>query len=160
MMTLELMSENDFMAFMRKSVPEYAYDQMKAGNWGANEAMTRARAEFQQMLPNGPATPNQHLRVMVMDGRKVGMVWYFVDTRHQFPKAFLIDFFVFPEERNKGYEAQAMAVFESEALALGVRRVELQIFTHREDEVHFYLGQAYRQVSVFLAKDLTPTEKG
>lgn len=155
MIRFEPMSDEDFAAFLRKSVPEYAYDQTRAGNWTSREAMSKARAEFQQMLSNGPKTPNQHLRVMRDDkDRKVGMVWYFVDTRGERPKAFLIDFFFFSEDRRKGYEKEAFAVLEDELRAQGVWRVELQVFAHKQDEVALYQNNGFSQASIFFAKDL------
>ncbi len=155
MIRFEPMSDEDFAAFLRKSVPEYAYDQTRAGNWTSHEAMGKARAEFQQMLPNGPKTPNQHLRIMLDDkGRKVGMAWYFVDTRGERPKAFLIDFFFFSEDRHKGYEKEAFAVLEAELRAHGVQRVELQVFSHKTDEVALYQNNGFSQASIFFAKDL------
>lgn len=155
MIRFEPMSDDDFAAFLRKSVPEYAYDQTQAGNWTSHEAMGKARAEFQQMLPNGPKTPNQHLRIMLDDkDRKVGMVWYFVDMRGERPKAFLIDFFFFSEDRHKGYEKEAFGVLETELRALGVLRVELQVFSHKTDEVALYQNNGFAQASIFFAKDL------
>ena len=160
MLTFTVMSDDDYAAFMRKSVPEYAYDQMRAGNWTANEAAGRARAEFQQMLPNGPQTPNAYLHTILdEDGHKIGMLWYFVDSTRSRKTAFLIDFFLFPESRRKGYEAQALALFESEALNLGVERVELQIFSHRTEDVQLYRENGFLDTSIFFAKDLTRLEK-
>jgi RimJ/RimL family protein N-acetyltransferase len=155
MLHFEPMSDEDFAAFLRKSIPEYAYDQSRAKNWGANEAMGRAKAEFQQLLPQGLKTPNQHLNVIVNDkAQKVGMIWYFVDQQRERPTAFLIDFFFFSEERNKGYEKEAFALFEQEARSLGVQRVELQVFSHKTDEVARYQNNGYTQTSIFFAKDL------
>jgi GNAT superfamily N-acetyltransferase len=153
------MTDEDYAAFLRKSVPEYAYDQMRAGNWTANEAAGRARAEFQQMLPNGPQTPNAYLRTILDDQEhKVGMLWYFVDVNRSRKTAFLIDFFIFPEGRRKGYEAHAFELFENEARGLGVERVELQIFTHKNEDVLLYRENGYQETSVFFSKDLTPPE--
>ncbi|PWH15097.1 MAG: hypothetical protein DDG60_06595 [Anaerolineae bacterium] len=149
------MSDEDFAAFLRKSIPEYAYDQTRAGNWTAHEAMAKARTEFQQMLPNGPQTPNQHLRIMLDDkDRKIGMVWYFVDKRGERPKAFLIDFFFFSEDRHKGYEKEAFQILEAELREQGVRRIELQVFSHKFDEVNLYQNNGFTQTSIFFAKDL------
>lgn len=149
------MSDEDFAAFLRKSIPEYAYDQTRSGNWTATEAMGKARAEFQQMLPNGPHTPNQYLRVILDErDRKIGMVWYFVDTRGERYKAFLIDFFFFSEDRHKGYEKEAFAVLEDELRALGVRRIELQVFAHKFDEVALYRNNGFTETSIFFARDL------
>jgi len=160
MIRFELMSETDFAAFLRKAIPEYAYDQMRAGNWAANEAAGRARAEFQQMLPNGPQTPNAHLRTILDEhGHKVGMLWYFVDEKRSRKTAFLIDFFMFPEGRRKGYEAQAFELFENEARGLGVERVELQIFTHKAEDVQLYRANGFEETSIFFSKNLNPPEK-
>jgi hypothetical protein len=160
MLKLEPMTAEDFAAFLRKSVPEYAYDQMRAGNWLANEAAGRARAEFQQMLPNGPETPNACLRTILDDqGHKVGMLWYYVEPNRSRKTAFLIDFFMFPEGRRKGYEPQVFALFEAEARAQGVERVELQIFTHKNEDVLLYRENGYLETSIFFAKDLNLPEK-
>jgi RimJ/RimL family protein N-acetyltransferase len=149
------MTEEDFAAFLRKSIPEYAYDQMRAGNWTASEAVGKARAEFQQMLPNGPETPNAGLRsVLDETGQKIGMVWYYIDPSRTRKTAFLIDFFIFAEKRGKGYEAAALALFEEEARAQGVERVELQIFAHKDEEIELYRQNAYMDTSIILAKDL------
>ena len=160
MVTFTPMSEQDYAAFIRKSVPEYAYDQMRSGNWTANEAAGRARAEFQQMLPNGPQTPNAYLRnVLDEQGHRIGMLWFFVDPNRSRKTAFLIDFFLFPEGSRKGYEAQALALFEDEARNLGVERVEMQIFTHKDDDVQLYRENNYLETSIFFSKDLTTAEK-
>jgi GNAT superfamily N-acetyltransferase len=155
MLKLEPMTADDFAAFLRKSIPEYAYDQMRTGNWTAEEAAARARGEFQQMLPNGLQTPNQYLRILLDEqGRKMGMLWYFIDSSRQPVKAFLIDFFVFPEGRNKGYETEGLSLFEQEARANGAARVELQVFTHKAEDIALYQAGGYEQTSVFFAKKL------
>ena len=154
------MADEDYAAFFRKTIPEYAYDLMRAGNWTANEAAGRARAEFQQMLPQGPQTPNAHLHTILDESdQKVGMLWYFLDANRSRKTAFLIDFFIFPEARRKGYEAKAFELFENEARGLGVERVELQVFSHKPDEVVLYQDNGYSQTSVFFGKDLNPSEK-
>ncbi len=155
MLKLEPMTDEDFAAFLRKSVPEYAYDQMRAGNWTAAEAAGRARAEFQQMLPNGPQTPNACLRTIFDEkGYKVGMLWYYIEANRSRKTAFLIDFFMFPEGRRKGYEPQVFELFEAEARAQGVERVELQIFTEKAEAVQLYRENGYQETSIFFSKDL------
>jgi GNAT superfamily N-acetyltransferase len=154
------MTDEDYAAFLRKSIPEYAYDQMRAGNWMANEAAGRSRAEFQQMLPDGIQTPNAYLRTILDEhDHKVGMLWYFVDVNRSRKTAFLIDFFIFPEGRRKGYETRAFELFENEARGLGVERVELQIFTHKNEDVLLYRDNGYQETSIFFAKDLTQATK-
>ncbi len=155
MITFGPMSDDDFAAFIRKAIPEYAYDQMRAGNWTSTEAAGRARAEFQQMLPEGPQTPNAYLHVILDEqGHKIGMLWYFVDPSRTKKTAFLIEFFLFPEGRRKGYEAQALALFEDEARSLGVERVELQIFSHKGEDIQLYRENGFQDTSIFFSKNL------
>jgi hypothetical protein len=155
MLKFEPMAEADFAAYLRKAIPEYAYDQLRAGNWSADEAVGRARAEFQQMLPKGPQTPNQHLYLLLDEqGHKTGMLWYFVNTDRPRKTAFLIDFFIFPESRQKGYETEGLALFEADARQLGVERVELQVFSHKPEQLSLYREAGYGETSVFFARDL------
>lgn len=157
MLKLEPMTDKDFAAFLRKAIPEYAYDQMRAGNWTAEEAAGRARAEFQQMLPNGPQTPNAGLRTILDEkGYKIGMLWYYIEANRSRKTAFLIDFFMFPEGRRKGYEPQVFELFEAEARAQAVERIELQVFTEKTELVQLYRENGYQETSVFFSKDLHP----
>ncbi len=160
MVTFSPMTDEDFAAFIRKSIPEYAYDQMRSGNWTATEAAGKARAEFQQMLPDGPQTPNAYLHTILDEqGYKVGMIWYFIDPSRTRKTAFLIDFFLFSEGRHKGYEAQALALFEEEARSLGVERIEMQIFTHKAEDVALYRQNGFLETSIFFAKDFSGPDK-
>ncbi len=157
MLKLEPMTDEDFAAFLRKAIPEYAYDQMRAGNWTAEEAAGRARAEFQQMLPNGPQTPNAGLRTILDEkGYKIGMLWYYIEANRSRKTAFLIDFFMFPEGRRKGYETQVFELFEAEVRAQAVERIELQVFTEKTELVQLYRENGYQETSVFFSKDLHP----
>jgi RimJ/RimL family protein N-acetyltransferase len=161
MLKFETMSDADFAAYLRKAIPEYAYDQLRAGNWTADEAVGRARAEFQQMLPNGPQTPNQHLyTILDAQGHKAGMFWYFVNADRPRKTAFLIDFFIFPESRQKGYEAEALTLFEADARQFEVERVELQVFSHKPEQLALYREAGYGETSVFFAKELKPNSTG
>jgi len=156
MLKLEPMTVEDLAAFLRKSIPEYAYDQMRAGNWTAEEAAGRAKAEFQQMLPQGLETPQACLRTVLDEqGAKIGMLWYYLEVNRARPTAFLIDFFMFPEGRRKGYEPQVFQLFEAEAQAQGAERVELQIFTHKSEDLLLYRENGYQEASIYFSKDLT-----
>ena len=157
MITLTPMTEEDYTLFIRKTIPEYAYEQSRAGNWPASDAVALARSEYQQMLPEGIQTQNAYLRtIMDENNRRVGMLWFFMDPSRPKITAFLIDFFMFPEGRGKGYEAHALALFEQEALGLGAQRVELQVFAHKSEEVSLYQQNGFSNTSILLAKELTP----
>jgi len=153
---LEPMTDDDFKAFLRKTIPEYASAQVSSGNWHANEAMRRAQDEFQRILPNGPRTPRQHLFVIcdAGTGEKVGMLWFSLDDIHLKKKAFLADFFIFHEQRHKGYEAAALAALDEHVRTLGVQRIELHLFAQDIDERAMFERAGFGLASVYLGKDL------
>ena len=82
------------------------------------------------------------------------MLWYYVDPNRTRKTAFLIDFFLFPEKNNKGKESLALQLFEDEVRGLGVERVELQIFAHRNLDVALYRENGFVDTSIFFAKNI------
>ena len=47
------MTENEFRIFLDLSIPEYAREKVKAGNWNASESMEKSRNAFDKLLPKG-----------------------------------------------------------------------------------------------------------
>ncbi len=156
MLILEPMTDADFAAFLRKTIPEYASAQVISGNWHADEAMRRAQEEFRKILPRGPQTPHQHLFV-IMDAEKsekVGMCWYTLDDLHLKKKAFLADFFIFPEKRYQGYEEQSLVLLGEHLKSLNVQRVEVHLFAQDHEERRNFEQAGFELASVYLGKNL------
>lgn len=150
------MSDDDFKAFLRKTIPEYASAQVQAGSWHSDDAIRRAQEEFQRILPQGPRTPRQFFYVLTdaQNGQKVGMLWYSLDDVHLKKKAFVTDFFVFMEFRHKGYDQAALAALDAELARQGVKRVEAHLFASDKDEQAVFEQAGFGCVSVYLGKDL------
>ena len=58
---LELIREPEYEAWLAQSMAEYAEEKVQAGNYHQDEALQRAEQEYRELLPQGPATPGQHL---------------------------------------------------------------------------------------------------
>lgn len=149
------MAEEDYKRFYNKSLQEYAYNQVQVGNWAAQDAVSLARTELAEMLPQGLETPNAYLSNVINDAdEKIGMMWFYVDDGRPKKTAVLLDFFLFPQFRGKGLEEQSLAVFEKGIKAVGVERVELQVFGHKHDEIALYTASQYFKTMVLFAKEL------
>ena len=108
MVQLMPMTENEFNDFRKAAVEEYAQDHVNAGNWDPAEALQKSEQEFQELLPQGIASPDQHLFSIVDDaGAKVGMLWFAVRYKGSQPYAFVYDFMIDEPFRRKGYGRQA-----------------------------------------------------
>src|SRR5260370_40963544 len=70
----------DYAAFLEQAIVDYADDKVRVGNWQPDEAIERSRGEFANLLPQGKATPNNHLWT-IEEGEtatKVGILWLVV----------------------------------------------------------------------------------
>jgi GNAT superfamily N-acetyltransferase len=114
-----------------------------------------AREEQSQMLPDGLNTPNAFLsNVIDENDQKIGMMWFFLDEERPQKTVVLLDFFLFPLFRGKGFEADVLKTFEEGIKSIGVKRIELQVFGHKTDEVQMYMENAYKQTMVLFGKNL------
>jgi ribosomal protein S18 acetylase RimI-like enzyme len=150
------MTDSDFQMYLRRAIPQYAYDQVRSGNWKSDESMGRAQSEFSKTLPEGPQTEGHNL-ITISDaekGMKVGMLWWAMNQRGTQKIAFLADFFVFSEFRNKGFEMEAMNLLQVECSKLGVERIELQVFAHNEEDVTLYRNNGFTIISHYFGKDV------
>ena len=152
----EPMTDNDFQMYLRKVVPEYATEYVRAGSWHTEEAMLRARDQFQRIFNHGPQTPNQTLYT-VWDAQKnvkIGMLWYTLDLSRKRKTVFLSDFFIFSEVRRRGYEDETLSALEAELRGKGIERMELNLFWHNQDERAMYEKTGFAPVSIYYGKNL------
>ena len=153
----EPMTDNDFQMYLRKVIPEYATEYVHAGSWHPDEAMSRARDQFQRIFAHGPKTPNQTLYTVwdAVKNVKVGMLWYTLDASRKRKTVFLSDFFIFMEFHGKGYEEQTLTALDEELRLQGIQRLELNLFWHNTAEREMYEKTGFTPVSIYYGKDLS-----
>ena len=106
------MKEEEFQEYTKNSTAEFAQDKVASGNWHPDEALKRAEQEFQNELPNGLKTENQHLYSLIdeANGQKVGMIWFMLDTKRPIPVAFIFDFMILEPFRRMGFGLKALQI--------------------------------------------------
>lgn len=163
MVRLVPMSAEDLEVRLKQAIPEYAQDHVDSGNWAPEEALARSEKDFHELLPQGVATPNQHLfTILAEDGggtdepteRKVGMVWFAVAPKRARPSAWVYDFFVAPEYRRRGYGRAAFLAMEEKVRQLGLNRIELHVFGQNQGARALYESLGYEVTNVMMAKRL------
>jgi ribosomal protein S18 acetylase RimI-like enzyme len=150
------MTVDEFESYRSWSVQQYADDQARAGRWGASEALARAQAEFGQLLPNGPETPDHFLRIVLDEstGEAVGEVWYNLQPSVGPGQLFLYWIGIHPEHRRQGLGSEVLRLLEAEAVRLGVHRVALHVFGENTVAQALYRKMGFRPTNVLMAKDL------
>ena len=78
------MRQEVFAEYMESSIIGYAEDNIASGRWPAGGALERSATEFHKLLPQGLATPKNHLFEIKAtgDGPTVGFLWFAEEDRH------------------------------------------------------------------------------
>jgi len=155
MVRLTLLSQADYEVWIARSIEEYAQEKAHAGNWTSEEAPRRARDEFQQLLPNGLATPNTYLLSIEDEasGRKVGLLWLAIrDPRAG--RAFIFDFRIDEPYRRQGYGFGALRALDEFARELGMTEIGLHVFGHNHAARALYEKAGYEITNVNMVRKL------
>jgi ribosomal protein S18 acetylase RimI-like enzyme len=155
---LQPMTATHFERFVRNSTVGYADDKVRAGQWPVATALEQSQAEFNRLLPQGLATPGQHLFDIVdqATGEVVGNLWFAAEGTPEAPTAYVYDLTVLPQHQRKGHARRAFMALEDKARALGLPRIDLHVFGHNPGAQALYAALGYQVTSVTMAKDLGP----
>jgi len=143
-----------YRAWVERAIREYAEGHVAAGNWPAETAIELARAQFEQLLPDGPATEGQELwSIQDSTGGHVGILW--VGPRPNVPDALWIyDIETDPEARGHGYAQAALEALHLWALERGWKRVGLHVFGSNEVAQRLYRRTGYVATDITMEKAL------
>ncbi|NJC98170.1 MAG: GNAT family N-acetyltransferase [Anaerolineales bacterium] len=156
MIRLAPMLESEFEAYLEKTIPGYAADNVEAGYWSGEDALERSRKAFERLLPEGVNTKNQYLFHVedVETNQRVGIIWLNAQTESPRPTGFIYDIEMDVSFRGKGYGKQAMLAIEEKARELGLKSIGLHVFAHNAVAKGLYEKIGYQVKSLNMTKDL------
>ena len=156
MVRLRPMTGDELVAFRSWSERQYAEDQTRSGRWVASEAEAKARAEFDQLLPEGLGTPDHFLRIILDDttGQAVGEVWYNLQRQVGAGQLFVYWIGIAEEHRRRGLGSDVLRLLEREAVDLGVHRLALHVFGENTAAQGLYRKMGFVPTNVLMAKTI------
>lgn len=154
MVQLVPMTETEFQAYRAADIAEYAQEHVKAGRWRPEESLHLAEQEFNDLLPDGLATPNQYLFSLKDEalGTQVGRLWFAVRDEGSKPTAFVFNIVIFEAFRRHGYGSQAMQALEEKVRELGLSTISLHVFGHNHTARAMYEKLGYVTTNVMMSK--------
>lgn len=156
MITLVPMTQAEYASYLDGAVADYAADQVRAGNWHPDEALSKARDSFDYYLPNGLSTAKQHLYSVVDDesDTSVGVLWFGIFDSQARPTAFVLDFVIWEPYRRRGYGTRALRALEDKVRAFGLDRIGLHVFAHNHPARALYEKLGYVETDINMLKTL------
>lgn len=154
------MSAESYARFLETSVSGYASQNVASGRWPAHDALARSQAEYDKLLPQGMATPDNHL-FDIRDPRTdetVGSLWVAATDRGGARIAFVYDIRIHPGHRRQGHAKRAFAALEPFVKSLGLSTIGLHVFAFNTEARALYESLGYGVTSVNMHKYLDPDE--
>jgi ribosomal protein S18 acetylase RimI-like enzyme len=148
------MPHSTFSLYAENAISAYAAENIESGRWPKDGALERSRADFNELLPQGLATPNQHLFIMQSGNETVGYLHLAVVEKQGFSQAFVYDVEVLATHQRQGHAKRAFAALEPIVRALGLSQIGLHVFAQNEAARALYRSLGYQVTSINMLKKL------
>lgn len=155
MSILAPMNEEQYAAFIARTIDEFAADKVRSGQWAQDEAIEQSRRALAALLPQGRSTADNFLFSVLDDqATPAGTLWIGVKEYAGKRAAYIYDIWIAPEFRRRGHATRALAAAEEEARKLGLCGVGLHVFGHNAGARALYTTLGYQETNVNLFKSL------
>jgi ribosomal protein S18 acetylase RimI-like enzyme len=152
---LRPMTPPEYAAWRAQTVPAYAADKVASGQWTQDESLAQSEAEFEALLPQGPATPGNHLFTIAdVDGAAVGVLWIAEKTQAGARIAYVYDVAIEPHRQREGHAQRAFVALEEHARRLGLAGIGLHVFGHNTAARALYARLGFEPTNLSLFKPL------
>jgi ribosomal protein S18 acetylase RimI-like enzyme len=151
---LTTLTGEEFTEYYREAVAGYAAANVATGNWKPEDAVRRSEEAHAKLLPDGVATPKNHLFAARVENRKVGAIWFAERDEASGPLAYVYDVRVDADQRGKGYGRAVMEAVEAEVRALGLTKIQLHVHGDNTTARTLYGSAGYAETNVVMVKRL------
>lgn len=149
---LRKMSSCEFDKYIENAIIDYANDKIESGNWTEDEAFIRSRSEYNNLLPDGVDSDNNHLFSIINESNEVvGMIWL---NEKENKSSFIYDISINENHQGKGYGYRAMKEIEGIASSLGLEKIELHVFGHNKIARNLYDKLGYKETNIMMSKSI------
>ena len=156
MIKLVPMGQDAFAAFVKASTASYAEENVLAGRWPATGALERSRNEFQKLLPDGLATPDNFVFEIQLDGSQVavGALWLAVMTNGGSRTGHIYQLQIHEAYRRRGFATAALMAAEDFCSARGITSLGLHVFEFNQGAKALYDTLGYSVTSYNMSKSV------
>jgi GNAT superfamily N-acetyltransferase len=147
------MRDEEFTAWLPRVRDGYARSMIDHGGFTPDAATAKAKADTDQLFPDGRPAAEQLVFVIEAEGESVGDLWLAKrDDMSGRPCLFVYDVHVDEARQGRGFGKAAMLFAEEEARRHGVDRVALNVFGRNEVARRLYQSLGYEENAVAMSK--------
>jgi ribosomal protein S18 acetylase RimI-like enzyme len=151
---LRPLRDDEFDGWVAASKAGYAWSIEHDGGMSRDVAEAKAEADFAQLIPDGKVPEDHAVFVVDDDGEAVGRLWVAERDADGQRVLFVYEVAVDEAARGRGFGRLAMQFAEEEARRRGLSRVGLNVFGGNDVARGLYRSLGYREVAVWMAKEL------
>jgi GNAT superfamily N-acetyltransferase len=148
------MSADQFRAYRDVAERTYAENIARSGSMPGPEALQKARADFDDVLPEGVDTADHEFWTALDHDQEVGMLWLAFTEKSDGLHAFGYDFLVTSERRRQGYGRAIMTAAEEVCRERGVVEVGLSVFGFNSGAQALYEQMGFEVTAVQMRRRL------
>jgi RimJ/RimL family protein N-acetyltransferase len=158
MVRLVPMTEEEFAAYLKTSIPDYANEHVESGQWRSEEALALSQEEHRKLLPEGLRTPDHYLFTLRADksDARVGELWYGIRREGLVTAVWIYWIGIHEAFRRHGHATAALRAAEIAAPALGADRVQLHVFGKNAPARATYTRAGFIESNVIMTKRVGP----
>ncbi|MGV8027226.1 MAG: GNAT family N-acetyltransferase [Anaerolineaceae bacterium] len=153
MITLKDMTLQEFDDFIKTSIPAFATELEKTGEFTKEQADESAQRQYTELLPDGIASEGHYFLNIDEEDRTVGILWVAMKNENGKISAFIYDLEIYESERGKGAATQAMHKADAFSREKGAEEIWLHVFASNTIAFHLYENLGYRIRKTFYSKD-------
>lgn len=147
------MTGPEFDAWRVAAAVAFAQEVARSYRLSPQQAAAKSNESFDTLLPQGPDTPD-HQVCMIEDeqGAAVGHLWIAVEHIVGRSRLYVYDVEIMESERGRGLGREAMLLVEAEARALGLDRIELNVWPSNHVAHALYRSLDFEETSLGMVK--------
>ena len=140
---LRPMTQEEYDVWREQSVRDYAVDLATSRDLDGEAAAAQSAREFDQLLPDGLASPDNHLWTAVVDDEAVGMGWIELRQGASGTSAWIYDISVDAGHRGEGLGRRLLDALHQAARDLGATSMGLNVFGDNPAAIRLYETSGY-----------------
>ena len=159
MISFSNITSNEFEKYSNYFVADYSKEISENYGYSIEKSISQAKDEIEADFPGGVPSPENYLVSIELSDASgkviIGYLWYSYNVKSD--HAFICDFYIRENYRNKGYGKAAFVVLEKLLLEAGIDQIRLRVAYTNDQALKLYKEMGFNVTGINMLKRLRIT---